>query len=277
MLLDFQASVNANAHGLFQIQTRSGQRKKCQTPSLSIQEFNRQIVINTRKATFVLNRQVCKPFDRVCLAGVDLIAGDGSSFRLTDEAGREYFPHIHDLAVETTGPLRATVCARGELKAGSGFGLAHFVARLSFHAGSGLVAIQMTLHNPRAARHVGIIQLEPAALNAAKAAAAIMGMNNIYYRFVHLAGGDYKKMPARLRMNVMANPGVEKVDFELWSLAVSAINGCGMCIESHEHELRKAGLSAEQIQAAVRVAAVVHAVAAVLDGEGVAARLVAAA
>jgi lipoyl-dependent peroxiredoxin subunit D len=110
-------------------------------------------------------------------------------------------------------------------------------------------------------------KLEPAALNAAKAAAAIMGMNNIYYRFVHLAGGDYKKMPARLRMNVMANSGVDKVDFELWSLAVSAVNGCGMCIESHEHELRKAGLTAEQIQASVRVAAVVHAVAAVLDGE----------
>jgi alkyl hydroperoxide reductase subunit D len=120
-------------------------------------------------------------------------------------------------------------------------------------------------------------KLEPTALNAAKAAAAIMGMNNIYYRFVHLAAGDYKKLPARLRMNVMANPGVEKVDFELWSLAVSAINGCGMCIESHEHELRKAGLAAEQIQAAVRIAAVVHAVAAALDGEGVAARLVAAA
>jgi alkyl hydroperoxide reductase subunit D len=120
-------------------------------------------------------------------------------------------------------------------------------------------------------------KLSPEAQRAAKAAAAIMGMNNIYYRFTHLAGGDYKKLPARLRMNVMADPGVEKVDFELWSLAVSAINGCGMCIESHEHELRKAGLTAEQIQAAVRVAAVVHAVAAVLDGEGVAARLVAAA
>jgi alkyl hydroperoxide reductase subunit D len=120
-------------------------------------------------------------------------------------------------------------------------------------------------------------KLEPAALNAAKAAAAMAGMNNVYYRFVHLAGGDYKKMPARLRMNVMANPGVEKVDFELWTLAVSAVNGCGMCIESHEHELRKAGLSAEQIQVAVRIAAVVHAVAAVLDGEGVAAPLVAAA
>jgi alkyl hydroperoxide reductase subunit D len=120
-------------------------------------------------------------------------------------------------------------------------------------------------------------KLEPAALNAARAAAAIMGMNNIYYRFVHLAGGDYKNMPARLRMNVMANPGVDKVDFELWSLAVSAINGCGMCIGSHEHILRTAGVTAEQIQAAVRIAAVVHAVAAVLDGEGAAAPLAAAA
>ena len=65
-----------------------------------------------------------------------------------------------------------------------------------------------------------------------------MGMNNVYYRFTHLVGGDYPKMPAKLRMNVMARPGVEKVDFELWSLAVSAINGCGMCMESHEKVVR---------------------------------------
>jgi len=122
-----------------------------------------------------------------------------------------------------------------------------------------------------------VTKLEPAALNAAKAAAAIMGMNN-YYRSLHLlSNGEYKTLPARLRMNGLANPGVDKADFELWATAVSAVNGCGMCIESHEHELRKAGLTAEQIQAAVRIAAVVHAVAAVLDGEGVAARLVAAA
>ena len=61
-----------------------------------------------------------------------------------------------------------------------------------------------------------------------------MGMNNIYYRFTHLVHGDYATMPAKLRMNVMAKPGVDKVDFELWSLAVSAINGCGMCMEIHE-------------------------------------------
>lgn len=109
--------------------------------------------------------------------------------------------------------------------------------------------------------------LSPEALTAARAAAAIMGMNNVYYRFVHLVGGDYANMPAKLRMNIIGRPGVEKVDFELWSLAVSAINGCGMCMESHEKQVRAAGLTQEQVQAAVRIAAVVHAVAAVLDGE----------
>ena len=109
--------------------------------------------------------------------------------------------------------------------------------------------------------------LSAEALAAAKAAAAIMGMNNVYYRFTHLVGGDYPNMPAKLRMNVMGRPGVEKVDFELWSLAVSAINGCGMCMESHEKIVRQAGLTQEQVQSAVRIAAVVHAVAAVLDGE----------
>jgi lipoyl-dependent peroxiredoxin subunit D len=111
-------------------------------------------------------------------------------------------------------------------------------------------------------------QLAPEALNAAKAAAAIMGMNNVYYRFVHLASApDYKTLPAKLRMNVIGKPGVAKADFELWCLAVSAINGCGMCIDSHERELRQAGLSVEAIQAAVRIAATVHAVAAIADGE----------
>ncbi|MGH8620111.1 MAG: carboxymuconolactone decarboxylase family protein [Burkholderiales bacterium] len=111
-------------------------------------------------------------------------------------------------------------------------------------------------------------KLSPEALTAAKAASAIMGMNNIYYRFTHLASNpEYRALPAKLRMNVIGKPGVDKADFELWSLAVSAINGCGMCIDAHEKVLKDAGLSAEAIQAAVRIAAVVHAVAAVLDYE----------
>lgn len=103
-------------------------------------------------------------------------------------------------------------------------------------------------------------------VNAAKAASAIMGMNNIYYRFVHLVGDeDYGRMPARLRMNIIRNPGVSKEDFELFSLAVSAVNGCGLCVSSHEKVLRTAGVSAEAVQSAVRIAAVIHAIAGVLE------------
>ena len=109
--------------------------------------------------------------------------------------------------------------------------------------------------------------LSPAALNAAKAAAAIMAMNNIYYKFTGMMGDEYRTMPAKLRMNVIGNPGVDKVDFELWSTAVSAMNGCQFCVKAHEKTLSEHGISREQIQAAVRIAAVVHAVSAVLDGE----------
>ena len=110
--------------------------------------------------------------------------------------------------------------------------------------------------------------LSDEAFTAAKAAAGIMGMNNIYYRFTHMASEKtYSTLPAKLRMQVIANPGVDKVDFELWSLAVSAVNGCGMCIDSHDQVVRKGGMTTEQVQAAVRIASVVHAVSAVLDGE----------
>ena len=110
--------------------------------------------------------------------------------------------------------------------------------------------------------------LTPEAIHAAKAAAALMAMNNVYYRFTHLVSAkDYAAMPAKLRMNAMANPGVPRADFELWSLAVSAVNGCGKCMDAHEAELRKAGLTTQEIQAAVRAASVVHAVSVVLDNE----------
>ena len=121
-------------------------------------------------------------------------------------------------------------------------------------------------------------RLAPEAINAARAAHAVMAMNNVYYRFTHLVSAkDFATMPAKLRMNAMANPGVPRADFELWSLAVSAINGCGMCMDAHEAELRKAGVGTAEIQAAVRAAAVVHAVAAVLDGARTTAEISAAA
>lgn len=110
--------------------------------------------------------------------------------------------------------------------------------------------------------------LDETAADAARAAAAVMGMNNIYYRSLHLMHNqEYRTLPARLRMNVIANPGVDKVHFELWSTAVSAINGCGACLDAHEAELRKHGATNVQVQAALRIAAVVNAVSRVVAGE----------
>ena len=105
----------------------------------------------------------------------------------------------------------------------------------------------------------------------AHAAAAIMTMNNVYYRFVHLVEDEeYAKLPARLRMNVIGSPGIAKADFELMALAVSAINGCGSCIAAHERALRAHGLTREAVQSAVRIAATVHAVARVIEAANVA-------
>ena len=110
--------------------------------------------------------------------------------------------------------------------------------------------------------------LDPTAMSAARAAAAIMSMTNIYYRFTHLVSAkDYASMPAKLRMTVIANPGVDPVDFELWSLAVSAINGCGQCIDAHERQVTAKGASRETVQNVIRIAAVVHAVAVTLIAE----------
>lgn len=110
--------------------------------------------------------------------------------------------------------------------------------------------------------------LSAEAFEAAKAAASIMAMNNVYYRSTHLIGDEtYATLPARLRMTVIGRPGVDKVDFELWCFSVSAINGCGACLDSHEKVVRGGGLSRELVQEALRIAAVINATAATLEAE----------
>jgi alkyl hydroperoxide reductase subunit D len=111
-------------------------------------------------------------------------------------------------------------------------------------------------------------QVTPEVVDAAKAASAIMGMNNVYYRFLHLTDNEkYKTIPARLRMNVIRTHGVDPLDFELWCTAVSAINNCQACVSAHERVIRDKGITEETVAAAVRIASVVHAVAVVLDAE----------
>lgn len=109
-------------------------------------------------------------------------------------------------------------------------------------------------------------ELSPEEIDGGKAAAAIMGMNNIYYRATHLIHNDeYGQLRTGLRMNVMANPGIDKITFELASLAVSAINGCGACLDSHERVIRQHDVSAQGVQSALKIGAVVHAVAVALE------------
>ncbi|OEU85453.1 alkyl hydroperoxide reductase [Streptomyces abyssalis] len=110
--------------------------------------------------------------------------------------------------------------------------------------------------------------LSPEAYEAAKSAAAVMAMNNVFYRTRHLLSDpEYGTLRAGLRMNIIGNPGVEKADFELWSLAVSALNACGQCLDSHEQVLRKAGVGRETVQEAFKIAAVVQAVGTTLEAE----------
>jgi alkyl hydroperoxide reductase subunit D len=137
------------------------------------------------------------------------------------------------------------------------------------------VSCALASHNAKLYRAVlddAAEHLDETAINAAKTAASLMGMNNVYYRFLHLASNDnYTTMRAGLRMNGIRTHGVAQADFELWSLAVSAINGCGSCIDSHEKVVREKGIGEAGVQAAVRIASVIHAVARVLDAEEAAA------
>jgi alkyl hydroperoxide reductase subunit D len=110
------------------------------------------------------------------------------------------------------------------------------------------------------------------AKSAAKGAAAIMAQNNIYFRALSLMKHqDYRAMRSKLRMSITFKPGVPKDDFDLWCVAVSAIHGCPDCLDAHEGSLRRRGVSAEAVQTALRIAAVVHAVSRVLAGEAAAA------
>ncbi|HZQ68284.1 MAG TPA: carboxymuconolactone decarboxylase family protein [Terriglobales bacterium] len=139
----------------------------------------------------------------------------------------------------------------------------------------GTVAASAIASRNEALTHAALAEasnhLSPQALEAAKGAAAIMGMNNVYYRFLHLTGNEtYSTIPARLRMQIIRSHGVDQADFELWCVAVSAINACGACVDSHERVVREKGMTEETVLAAVRIASVMHGLAAVLDAERVA-------
>ncbi len=96
----------------------------------------------------------------------------------------------------------------------------------------------------------------------AVACASLLSANNVFYRFRHFINKDkYNEIPARIKMNIMARPVTGKEFFELMSLAVSAVNGCEMCVKSHENSLIELGSKEERIFEAVRLSAVITSVA----------------
>lgn len=108
--------------------------------------------------------------------------------------------------------------------------------------------------------------VEAGVIEDGRAAAVLMSMNNVYYRFRHMIGKEnYSAKPARLRMNWIAKPLGSRADFELFCLAVSAINGCEMCVRAHEQVVVEGGLSEDQVHDAVRVAATINAAAVGLE------------
>jgi lipoyl-dependent peroxiredoxin subunit D len=131
------------------------------------------------------------------------------------------------------------------------------------------LACAIAARNPSVLNAISVesrAHLSEQAADAARTAASIMSMNNVYYRFLHLTENEkYKTIPARLRMQGIRTHGVDTADFELWCTAVSAINNCKTCVASHEQILREKGITEDQVAAAVRIAAVVHAAAVVLD------------
>jgi len=90
--------------------------------------------------------------------------------------------------------------------------------------------------------------------------ASLLASNNIFYRFRHFTQKEkYTQIPARIRMQLMMKPVTGKEFFELMSLAISAVNGCEMCVNAHEDSLIKLGTTEERIFDAVRIASLVTA------------------
>ena len=160
---------------------------------------------------------------------------------------------IPDYAKDIRLNLDGTI-ARSSLEGNDAVGVALAAA---FAAKSqGLVA---------AIRNAGV--LSPEETNGALTAAALMGMNNVWYPFVEMTDDpDLKTVRPELRMNAYANHGgVDRTSFELYALAASIVGKCGFCVRSHYKLLRESGLTTQQLRDVGRIAAVVQAVAQVLS------------
>jgi lipoyl-dependent peroxiredoxin subunit D len=127
-----------------------------------------------------------------------------------------------------------------------------YVAALA--SGNGGLAFEIEMNSP--------LFLAEAEREAAKSAASLMGMNNVWYPFVEMAGDESMKgLPAGLRMNAYAtHGGVSKKKFEMYSLAASIIGKCHFCVKAHYDTLKAEGMTVQELMAIGRIAAVVNSI-----------------
>ncbi|HEY7424196.1 MAG TPA: hypothetical protein VH682_08185, partial [Gemmataceae bacterium] len=127
-------------------------RRVPEAEALRVKESLREVVIETGSATFHLDRRGQLPFTRVLLGEEDVLDAEGTGLFLTDAKGRRVTPKVERLSLEVGGPVRATVAVEGTFP---GLARLRFRARFSFFAGTGLVRVSLTVHNPNRARHRG--------------------------------------------------------------------------------------------------------------------------
>ena len=147
------------------------------------------------------------------------------------------------------------------------------VARSSLEAADALGAALAAAYAAKSKTIVDAIrtsgQLSDGDVSAALTAAALMGMNNVYYPYVEMAGDpDLKTQRAELRMNAYAtHGGVDRKRFELFALAASIVGKCHFCVQSHYKMLKENGFTAQQLRDVGRIAAVVNAAAQAIAAE----------
>jgi hypothetical protein len=152
LLLDFLASAFRKGVNHWTLAPIDGPGTPAASDTLRVTELPDSVVIETGPATFHLSRKQLQPFSRVTVSGKQLLAADGGEILLTDARGGKWSSRVEHVAIEARGPVRATVVLRGRL---TGSTALRFAARLSFFAGTGLVRLAVTIHNPRRTQHPG--------------------------------------------------------------------------------------------------------------------------
>ena len=153
-LLDFQATVAARETAEYHLGFAHA-TPSIQALHVSLIQSQDIWTVDTSVARFALNTRTLKLFDEVISEGVAIGEAAGSQIVLTDAGGQAYEPRIDHIEVEAPGPVRLSLDMRGKLIAPGREPLANFMARMSFYAGSGVVEVKLTVHNPRAAKHLG--------------------------------------------------------------------------------------------------------------------------